>query len=98
MLSWRLAAGTRKYKEAILPSIAYIIVLIGLQIFSIWKKGDFNVSDFMGFFPLYLTLLIGYTIIDNMKYNELGDYFCSTAPSRSTGRAAFCWALSKPST
>lgn len=75
MLSWRLAAGNRKYKEAILPSIAYIIVLIGLQIFSIWKKGDFNVSDFMGFFPLYLTLLIGYTIIDNMKYNELGDYF-----------------------
>lgn len=38
MLSWRLAAGNRKYKEAILPSIAYIIVLIGLQIFSIWKK------------------------------------------------------------
>lgn len=75
MLSWRLAAGNRKYKEAILPSIAYIIVLIGLQIFSIWKKGDFNFGGFMGFFPLYLTLLIGYTIIENMKYNELGDYF-----------------------
>ena len=75
MLSWRLAAGNRKYKEAILPSIAYIIVLIGLQIFSIWKKGDFHFGGFMGFFPLYLTLLIGDTIIENMKYNELGDYF-----------------------
>lgn len=75
MLSWRLSASNRKFKEAILPSIIYILVLIAVQFYSLLKQENPDFSGFFTYFPLYSTLLIAYMVMENMKYNDSGNYF-----------------------
>lgn len=70
MLSWRLASGNRKFKEAIVPAVTYILAITVIQLIS-FSDTDRN-SPFL-YLPLYLSLMAAFMITDSMKYNESGN-------------------------
>lgn len=75
LLTWRMSSGNRKYKEAILPTIAYMGVFIAIQIYHIITS-EKTILIFAYITPLYITLLISFMIIESMKYNDdQGDQF-----------------------
>lgn len=70
MLSWRLTSGNRKFKEAIVPAITYMLAIIIIQLISFFQEGKDTPFLYM---PLYFSLMVAYMITDNMKYNEQGN-------------------------
>lgn len=72
LVTWRLASGNTKFKESILPSMAYVFVMIAIVVF---KNSGEDTSSFILLSPLYFVLLLSMTISDSSKYNRIGNQF-----------------------
>lgn len=72
ILTWRLTSGNTKFKEAILPGIAYTIVMIGFATFTSLKNIQTE-SVFKICMPVYLTMFAAFLICSGMTYNSFGN-------------------------
>ncbi len=87
VLSWRLASGNTKFKEAILPTIAYVVVMFGITFFAEFRHPGGDKPPFSYFLPLYFTLIAAFIISSNMGYNSMGNmlWIYQSKPLRRPG-------------
>ena len=72
LLSWKLSSGNKYYFQLTMPSIMYVIVFVGMQMWTIVKQGE--ATNFY-IVTLYMPILVSYSIIDALRYTKSGNLF-----------------------
>ena len=72
MFSWRLSSGNKYFKQLIMPSVMYVIIFIGMQIWKTAKQDEINNAYIV---TLYMPTLLAGAIVEALRYVKSGNLF-----------------------